>query len=96
MTIEAGRKARDEGIEQAEYQRYEWLRLARQSAIEIARKRGSVTINDLRAVIPPPPSGCHHNVWGAVFRTGALKPTGFTQAAHTAAHARVVRVYQLN
>ena len=95
MTIEAGRQARDEGIEQARYQQHAWLGLARERAVEIARREGCVTVNDLRGTLPPLPEGCHHNVWGAVFKCRALKPVGFTQAAHKEAHARLVRIYQL-
>jgi hypothetical protein len=95
MSIEEGRQARDEGIENAAYQRSEWLALARAAAIGIARRTGTVTVNDLRKAIPPPPKGTHHNVWGGVFRTRALKPIGHTQVTHLSGHARWVQVHAL-
>lgn len=90
-----GRKLRDTALSIFETTRKAWLTEARAEAIQIARTRGSVTINEVRKTIDLP-AGLHPNVWGAVMKCKELKPVGYAQAEHPAAHARVVRVYQLS
>lgn len=92
--IAKGRNMRDEALKMIETTRHAWLASARKEAIKIARRRGRVTINDVRAKITLP-EGLHHNSWGAVLKCKELKAVGYDQAQHPAAHARVVRVYQL-
>lgn len=93
-SISKGRQLRDAAIKVIETTRHDWLSAARKEAVKIARRRGRVTINDVRAKVTLP-KGMHHNSWGAVLKCKELKAVGYDQAHHPAAHARVVRVYQL-
>ena len=93
-SLTEGRKLRDATLGMMETTRHAWLAQARKEAIKIAKRRGSVTINDVRKRVTLP-QGCHHNTWGAVLKCRELEPIGFDQAHHPAAHARMVRVYQL-
>jgi len=47
--------------------RAQWLERARRAAIELAGRKGDITIDDVREVCPPP-EGCDPRVMGAVFR----------------------------
>lgn len=89
-----GRDLRDAGIARVSIGREEWIAKARSTAVEIARRAGQVTINDVRKFIELP-DDYHPNTWGAVLRGDAFEPIGFCQATHPSAHARVVRVYKL-
>jgi len=89
-----GRELRDAALAKHETEKREWIDQARAFAIRIATNRGKVTINDVRNHITLPP-GVHPNTWGAVLKCRELQPIGFDQAHHPAAHARLVRVYQL-
>lgn len=89
-----GRQLRDAALSLFETTRKAWLEEARAEAINHARTHGQVTINDVRQKVQLP-EGVHPNAWGAVLKCKELKPVGFDQAHHPAAHARVVRIYGL-
>jgi hypothetical protein len=72
----------------------DFLAQCREIAAQICRQQGSVSINDVRAAINLP-AELHPSVLGAVFRGKKFTAIGYTEAAHKAAHARVVRVYKL-
>lgn len=93
--LDLGRALRDRGIGMIEQARMEWIEQARDTAERIARKRGTVTISDVRDVMQLP-EGWHPNTWGAVLKCSRFAPVGFSQARHPAAHARLIRIYQLN
>ena len=90
-----GRALRDAQLTLFEHRDTEFLCRCRALAVEIARQQGTVCINDIRAQLRLP-AELHPSVLGAVFRSKKFKPVGFTEATHKAAHARVVRVYQLS
>jgi hypothetical protein len=94
MKVSVGRMLRDQGIERVSAGHEQWLAEVRAYAWVIAHAKGVVSINDLRPRFKLPP-GAHHNLWGSVFHTSEFRPTGLTQAAHSAAHARTVREYVL-
>lgn len=89
-----GRQLRDKALAFLEDKRHEWISRARLEAIFIAKKKGSVTINDVRGAIQMP-EDFHPNTWGAVLKSKDFEAIGFAQAIHPAAHARVVRVFKL-
>lgn len=93
--LPSGRELRDAGLALIEQARREWIEEARDKAERIARRRGTVTISDVRDVMTLP-EGWHPNTWGAVLKCGRFAPVGFSQARHPAAHARAIRIYQLN
>lgn len=95
MSLAEGRELRDEALSKMEAHRKVWLMIARKWAVLIAQRDGQVTIEDVRDKISLP-SYCHPNTWGAVMRCKELKAVGFTQATHSAAHARAIRTYVYN
>lgn len=90
-----GRALRDAQLTLFEHTHTEFLSHCRALAIEIARTQGTVCINDIRAQVRLP-AHVHPSVLGSVFKSKKFKAIGFTEATHAAAHARVVRVYQLH
>lgn len=93
-TAELGRRLRDSQLALFEIRQTEFLESCRALAIEVCKRNGRVSINDIRARISVPP-GVHPSVLGSVFKTKAFSVVGFTEAAHPQAHARIVRVYAL-
>lgn len=89
-----GRAIRDSQLALFEVRDAAFLSRCRALALVIARQEGQVSINDIRAILEPPP-GVSPNVYGAVFKDRRFKAVGYTQANHPSAHARVVRVYAL-
>ena len=89
-----GRVLRDAQLSLFEHRDTDFLCHCRALAVEIARTQGTVCINDIRAQLRLP-AELHPSVLGAVFRSKKFTAVGFTEATHKAAHARVVRVYQL-
>ena len=72
-----------------------YLYMARSMAVQIAREKGFVTINDVREKMPPP-SDIHASVLGAVFRNKKFVHTGkYTTAKHTCSHARKIGIYTI-
>jgi hypothetical protein len=94
QTATLGRALRDAQLSLFERRDTEFLERCRALAVEIARRQGTVCINDIRAELRLP-AETHPSVLGAVFRSKKFTAVGFTEATHKAAHARVVRVYQL-
>ena len=89
-----GRAVRDAQLCLFEQRDTAFLEQCRALAVEICRRTGQVSINDIRAELRLP-AEIHPSVLGAVFRSKKFTAIGFTEATHKAAHARVVRVYQL-
>jgi hypothetical protein len=89
-----GQQIRDAQLDFFEQRDSEFLSRCRSLAMQIAMRKGEVSINDIRAHIQVP-SGVHPSVLGAVFRTKQFKKVGLCEASHKEAHARVIRVYAL-
>ncbi len=77
-----------------EEHRADWLTEARAAAHLIASKRGQVTINDVRAVCPPP-SDIDPRVMGAVLRTKAFEVVGYQRSGRRECHNRPIAVFRL-
>jgi hypothetical protein len=90
----AGQQIRNSQLDMFEARDGEFLTRCRNIAMQIAMRKGEVSINDIRAHIQVP-SGVHPSVLGAVFRTKQFKKIGLCEASHKEAHARVIRVYAL-
>ena len=89
-----GRALRDAQLNLFEHRDTEFLSHCRALAVDIARAQGTVCINDIRAVVRLP-AHVHPSVLGSVFKSKKFTAVGYTEATHKAAHARVVRVYEL-
>lgn len=89
-----GQQARNQQLDIFEQREPEFLNHCRSLAIQIARREGEVSINDIRKLIQVP-AGVHPSVLGAVFRTKQFRKVGLCEASHPEAHARIVRVYSL-
>lgn len=92
--LQIGRAIREAQLNLFESRDADFLGRCRTLAIEVARRQGTVSINDIRASIQLP-AEMHPSVLGAVFKTKQFQACGYTEATHPQAHARVVRVYQL-
>lgn len=92
--LQTGRALRDTQLAMFQLQQAEFLAECRAVAMQVARRNGQVSINDVRQAVSVPP-GVHPSVLGAVFKTKQFKVVGYTQAEHPGAHARIVRVYSL-
>lgn len=93
--LASGRAIKERQLAMFQERDHEFLERCRRTALEIARRQLTVSINDVRKFVDVPP-GIHPSVLGAVFKDKRFKAVGYTEATHTAAHGRVVRVYQIN
>jgi hypothetical protein len=94
MHASLGATLRDSQLALFEHRDTEFLQRCRALAVEVCRRQGSVSINDIRAGIHLP-AHMHPSVLGAVFKTKQFEACGYTEATHPQAHARVIRVYKL-
>jgi hypothetical protein len=94
MTTEA-QELKEQALDAHEERHREWILSARRQAIAVATDFGSVSINDVRPRCPLP-DGAHPSLYGAVFRTPALRAAGYVVAFHPESHGRAVRSYKLN
>ena len=89
-----GEDLKGKALDAHEQNYIEWMQRARLSAIAVAQQRGTVTINDVWAICPPP-EGVNPSAMGAVFRGEVFVACGYTKAKKVSAHARIVRIYKL-
>lgn len=92
--LNLGQQIRNSQLDMFEIRDSEFLTSCRSLAIQIAKRNGAVSINDIREHLQVP-SGVHPSVLGAVFRTKQFRKIGHCEASHKEAHARLVRVYAL-
>ncbi len=71
-----------------------WLAQARQAAAAIAREKGSVTIDDVRALCPPPDTA-DPRILGRVFHDERFARIGFRNSARRACHGRPIGIFCL-
>lgn len=78
-----------------ETHRPDYLSEARDAARRLLSERPSITINDVRAVCPPP-ADIDPRVMGAVFRHADFEPTGeFVLSSRTTCHRRPIQKFRL-
>lgn len=94
QTANVGRALRDSQLALFQLRDAEFLETCRALAIEVIKRKGTVSINDIRERLTIP-AGTNPSVMGAIFRTKQFKVVWFTEANHPQAHARTVRVYAL-
>lgn len=71
-----------------------WIKNARAAARRIAAEKGQVTVNDVRAVCPPP-EGADPRIMGAVFARNEFARVGFTVSERRTCHGRIIGVFRL-
>jgi len=77
-----------------EEHREEWLDRARADARMIGTRQELVTIDDVRALCPPPPD-VDPRVMGAVFTRSEWESVGYQRSARRECHNRPVGVFRL-
>jgi len=72
----------------------DWIGQARDVARRIAGEKGQVTIDDVRALCPPPDSA-DPRIMGAVFAGNRFERIGFIASQRDACHGRTIGVFKL-
>ena len=90
MTFETKEAALD-ALEQA---RKDYITEARTVAYMIFLGKGSVTVDDVREVCPPP-AGVDPRVMGAIFHTADWVKVGFRNSKRKTCHKRPIAVFEL-
>ena len=94
LNLTQGQQIRDAQLDFFEHRDSDFLEHCRSLAVQIAKRQGEVSINDIRKLVAVP-FGTHPSVLGAVCRTKQFRKIGLCEASHPEAHARIVRVYEL-
>jgi len=82
-------------LDSFEKRKGEWLWKARQIAIDICKKHGSATIDDVRRKCPPP-KDTDPRIMGAVFNNKMFEPIDMVNSNRVACHKRPIRVFGLS
>jgi citrate lyase beta subunit len=91
--LEAGQAMKRDALERFEAKAQDWLARARQAAVEICRRKGTVTSDDVLEAVGMP-DGLHRNVIGAIFGRGFVR-VGFRRTRRPEGHARLIGVWKL-
>lgn len=76
-----------------EEKRETWLASARALALRLAADGREITIDDVRAHVPPP-ENADPRVMGAVFKRGAWQCVGYRRSTRPECHGRPVGVFK--
>lgn len=97
-----GARERDKGVRKVADNNREWLLKVRSIAVEIAKRNGAVSSDDVRryAMKNGIPEPHHPNAWGSLFRVSPEKgtrwiPVGYVPSKKTTNHARRIVVWRL-
>lgn len=74
--------------------RGQWLARARAAARNLAAQRGSVTIDEVRAVCPPP-DDVDPRVMGAVFKRAEFELVDYIESRRKVCHGRHIGIFRL-
>lgn len=88
-------RRRDEGMALAARGKESWLLEAREVAVEIAREKGTVSADDVRAAGVETPEGSSPNVFGSLFKDPRFAFDHFTESQRPSRHRNVIRVWRL-
>jgi len=83
-----------DSLPQLEEARAGWIARARAAARRIAAEKGQVTINDVRAVCPPP-EGADPRIMGAVLHKNEFVRVDFMVSERGSCHGRTIGVFRL-
>lgn len=94
--IQSGMKARDEGIAKIIDSCGTYVETARGVARLICRRKGIVSMDDVREVLSAHGvTAPHPNAIGAVFKGNEWVPVGFMKSKVPSNHARTIRTWRL-
>jgi hypothetical protein len=88
-----GKQLKQAALDGLEAARQDYVLEAREFAVQYAKQRGEISINEIRECCPPP-ADINPAVLGAILRGKQWEPVGYTTAKHPDAHARVIRTYR--
>ena len=71
-----------------------WLTRARAAARSLAMRRGSVTIDEVRELCPPP-GDVDPRVMGAVFKHNEFELVDYIESRRKACHGRHIGIFRL-
>ena len=77
-----------------EQNRAQWLAAARAAAEKLGREQTTVSIDDVRAVCPPP-ANIDPRVNGAIFNSKRWELVGYRQSDRKTCHGRPIGVFRL-
>jgi len=91
-----GEKLKQLGLNLVEDHNFDFVAKMRAKAVEICRRNGSVTIDDLRRYsdltgITPN----HQNAWGTVFRGRPFIRSRMKRSTYASNHARMISVWEM-
>lgn len=72
-----------------EQKRHEFLQLARWEAVRIWKRKGNITVDDVRAEVSTP-SDINPVCWGALFNSSDWECVGYVKTTRQQAHGRPV------
>ena len=84
---------RDRALERLELSRAEWIATARRIAIWVCHRRGQVTADDVREILPIPPE-YDGRVMGAVFCKSLFQKVGYKATTVASSHGRPVGIFK--
>jgi len=94
--LDLGMQAKIHGILQVAFNGDQFVQTMRKVAIEIAKKNGSVSCDDLRKLAIKHAIKPHHpNAWGSIFKTNDFKIVGFKKSELVSNHARRILIWGL-
>ena len=92
--IDQARIKRDQGLQQVSDNNQRFVTVARETAKHIARRQGTVVMDDVRRECPFEP--LHPNAWGSVFRGREWVFTGqYVQSKNVSRKGGMQRVWRL-
>lgn len=94
MEKSLGAQLRDATLDMFEDYRPDFLVNARAAARKICSERGTCTVDEVRAVCPPP-SGIDPRVMGAVFHRKEFEKVGYLSSDRKTCHARPIARFKL-
>lgn len=71
-----------------------WIETARAAARQIATEKGSVTIDQVREVCPPP-DDVDSRIMGNVFKSGFVR-VGYKNSDRREGHGRAICIFELD
>jgi hypothetical protein len=86
--------SRDGALDALEIAREDYVTAARKVALRLLETRETITINDVREMLPPP-ANVDPRVMGAVLRQPLFLKVGYAQSDRKACHSRPIALFRL-